>query len=233
MNIKLDINDRAFFAIKNLEKKVELRVNTGKRDYSLIQIGDIIEFENSTKDNIKCLVKKNIWYKTAEELLVMEGTKYTLSSTNDVALGVKSINSYKGYKNGIEENGIYAIHLEYIEKEHSMKLEKEYFEYIKYGTKRIEIRLNDEKRRNISIGDTIKFTNISTPNEKINTEVSGLLQYDTFENLIDDIDIKLLCDEKISKKQLLNILRKFYNEDQEKRYGVLGIKINILNNEIK
>ncbi len=103
MNIKLDINDRAFSAIKNLEKKVELRVNTGKRDYSLIQIGDIIEFENSTNDNIKCLVKKNNWYQTAEELLMMEGTKYTLSSTNDAATGVKSINSYKGYKNGIEK----------------------------------------------------------------------------------------------------------------------------------
>lgn len=30
---------------------------------------------------------------------------------------------------------------------HQMKLQPEYFNYVKNGTKRIELRLNDEKRR--------------------------------------------------------------------------------------
>ena len=40
---------------------------------------------------------------------------------------------------------------------HEMKLQPEYYNYILNGTKRIEIRLFDEKRQQIKIGDTIKF----------------------------------------------------------------------------
>ena len=51
-------------------------------------------------------------YNTIEELLTMEGTRYTLSSTNDFNDGVKSINSIKGYKDAIKRNGVYAIHID-------------------------------------------------------------------------------------------------------------------------
>ena len=40
---------------------------------------------------------------------------------------------------------------------HNMKLRSKYFECIKTGTKRIELRLNDEKRSKIKIGDEIIF----------------------------------------------------------------------------
>lgn len=42
-----------------------------------------------------------------------------------------------------------------------MKLQDKYYEYILNGTKRIEIRLNDEKRQGIKIGDKIRFINES------------------------------------------------------------------------
>ena len=38
-----------------------------------------------------------------------------------------------------------------------MKLQPEYYDFILNGTKRIEIRLFDEKIQQINIGDTIKF----------------------------------------------------------------------------
>lgn len=40
---------------------------------------------------------------------------------------------------------------------HKMKLQPKYFDYIQNGTKRIELRLNDEKRSIIQLGDEIKF----------------------------------------------------------------------------
>ncbi|MBF0987295.1 MAG: DUF3850 domain-containing protein, partial [Clostridiales bacterium] len=40
---------------------------------------------------------------------------------------------------------------------HEMKLQAEYYNFILNGTKKIEIRLNDEKRQKIKIGDSIKF----------------------------------------------------------------------------
>ena len=38
-----------------------------------------------------------------------------------------------------------------------MSLQPEYYNFILNGTKRIEIRLFDEKRKQIKLGDTIKF----------------------------------------------------------------------------
>lgn len=38
---------------------------------------------------------------------------------------------------------------------HRMGLSKEYFNSIRNGMKKVEVRLNDEKRRKINIGDCI------------------------------------------------------------------------------
>ena len=40
---------------------------------------------------------------------------------------------------------------------HEMSLQPKYFDFIKDGTKRIELRLYDEKRRSIQLGDIIEF----------------------------------------------------------------------------
>lgn len=50
---------------------------------------------------------------------------------------------------------------------HEMKLQPEYFNFILNGTKRIEIRLNDEKRQNIKLGDKIKFLKEPDLNESL------------------------------------------------------------------
>ena len=66
------------------------------------------------KEKIKCRVKEINWYESIEKLLMLEGTKYTLSSTDDYDEGIKSINSINGYKDAIKSNGVYAIHIEYL-----------------------------------------------------------------------------------------------------------------------
>ena len=42
-------------------------------------------------------------------------------------------------------------------KTYKMKLLPQYFNYIKNGTKRLELRLNDEKRKDLEINDIIIF----------------------------------------------------------------------------
>jgi len=59
---------------------------------------------------------------------------------------------------------------------HEMKLHDDPFQLIKLGTKTIELRLLDEKRSLINIGDSIEFTNRLT-NEKIIVMVKGLHKY--------------------------------------------------------
>ena len=117
MKYNFDINDRAFNAIKNRLKRVEIRVTKlgdNHFDYGILKSGDTIEFKSFSGDIINCLVEDVNHYDSIEELLTLEGTRYTLSSTNDFNKGVESINSINGYKEAIKVNGVYAIHIKYI-----------------------------------------------------------------------------------------------------------------------
>ncbi len=111
-----DLNDRAFQAIQDGTKRVEIRATKldGSFDYSILKENDLMRFTNSKNKRIKCKIVKVNWYQTIEELLTVEGTKYTLSSIDDFEEGVKSINSLNGYSDAIKVNGVYAIHLEYL-----------------------------------------------------------------------------------------------------------------------
>lgn len=111
---------------------------------------------------------------------------------------------------------------------HIMKLKSRYFDYMKNGTKRIEIRLNDEKRKLIKVGDTITFLKEPELTEKLNTKVIELLKYDNFDDMFNDIDISLLADKSMSKEELINVLEEFYTKEKQKEYGVLGIRIELL-----
>ena len=65
---------------------------------------------------------------------------------------------------------------------HEMKLKEKYFNAIKAGLKTIEMRLYDDKRREISVGDIIEFTNMENK-EKIRTQVLDLHIVNSFEEL--------------------------------------------------
>jgi len=118
MIYNFDINNRAFNAIKNKTKRVEIRatkLGDNHFNYSVLKNKDVIEFKSYDGETIKCLVGDVNHYDSIEELLTLEGTRYTLSSTNDFAAGVKSINSLNGYEEAIKVNGVYAIHITPIE----------------------------------------------------------------------------------------------------------------------
>jgi len=111
-----------------------------------------------------------------------------------------------------------------------MKLQPKYFDYIKYGTKRIEIRLCDQKRKCINIGDTIIFYKEPELKDKINTKVIGLHRYNNFSDLFADFDISILADKSMTKEELLNTLEEFYPKEKQDKYGVVGIRIELISN---
>lgn len=108
-----------------------------------------------------------------------------------------------------------------------MKLNPKYFEYMKNGTKRIEIRLNDEKRKNIKIGDEIVFRKEPELKEELATQIVNLIIKRNFNELIDNFDVSEYADKSESKEEFLNDLYKFYTKEQEEKYGVVGMKIKI------
>lgn len=114
MLYNFDINNRAFKAIKNRTKRIEIRatkIGDNHFNYGNLKPNDIINFKSFDGDEMKCKILEINWYSSIEELLTLEGTKYTLSSTNDYNEGIKSINSINGYKDAITINGVYAIHI--------------------------------------------------------------------------------------------------------------------------
>lgn len=109
---------------------------------------------------------------------------------------------------------------------YKMKLYSDSFEKIQFGSKTIEMRLSDEKRKAIKIGDFIEFTN-NTTNEKILCEVVNLYKYKDFEELYkhhSKIAIGYLKDDINDPKDMLS----YYSKEDIKKYGVLGIKIKLL-----
>ena len=118
MKYNFDINNRAFKAIKNNTKRVEIRTTKlggNHFDYNVLKPGDEIEFTSFDGEITNCLVGDVNHYDSVEELLTLEGTRYTLSSTNDFNEGVKSVNSINGYEEAIKVNGVYAIHISLID----------------------------------------------------------------------------------------------------------------------
>ena len=107
-----------------------------------------------------------------------------------------------------------------------MNLQPKYFDFIKDGTKRIELRLYDEKRQSIQLGDIIEFA--KSDDEKFKAEVIGLLRYNSFADLFEDFDISILADASMTKQELLEVLGEFYTEEKQAEFGVIGIRIKLI-----
>jgi len=108
---------------------------------------------------------------------------------------------------------------------HRMNLQPKYYDYIKNGTKRIELRLFDEKRQKIQLGDEIEFS--KSESEKFTAKVVGLLRYESFERIFEDFDINILADVSMTKAELLEALNTFYAPEKQKELGVIGIRLEV------
>jgi len=109
---------------------------------------------------------------------------------------------------------------------HSMKLQKQPFENIANGKKIIESRLFDDKRQLINIGDQIEFNCVDDQSKKVLTKVRALYQYESFDELFSDFAPELFGG--ISKNGLNDEINQFYSIDDQRKYGVLGIRIELI-----
>ncbi len=113
--------------------------------------------------------------------------------------------------------------------EHQMKLNAAPFEMIKNGRKTIELRLWDEKRQKIEIGDTIVFTNTAN-GEKLEITVLQLHRFKDFEELYQSLPL-LKCgytEETIGFAKASD-MDAYYSVADQAKYGVVGIELSPLN----
>lgn len=119
---------------------------------------------------------------------------------------------------------------------HAMHLKDEPFRKIESGTKTVELRLYDNKRRLIDVGDDIIFINLSNDSERLAARVKALYRYPSFEDFFSDIAPEK-CGFKNgeSVEEAAASMQKYYSKEQILHYGVLGIKIDLIpfENELK
>ena len=65
-------------------------------------------------------------------------------------------------------------------------------------------------------------------NETFDVKVVGLLRYNSFDDMFNDFDIKLLADSSMTKEELKDVLEEFYTKEKQEEYGVLGIRIELV-----
>ena len=108
---------------------------------------------------------------------------------------------------------------------HRMKLKQSPFEKIKNGIKTVELRLNDEKRQQVKVGDKIVFTN-NTTGETLHSTVVKLHRFDNFDELYKTLPL-LKCGytrENIDKATPSD-MEQYYSVEEQKKYGVVGIEL--------
>ena len=112
---------------------------------------------------------------------------------------------------------------------HQMKLFNEPFFRIKEGKKIIEVRLFDEKRQKVSVGDEIEFLLIDNQDEKILVKVIGLSRFESFRDLYSSFHYSMFGHPHgtILKDQIKDI-EACYSKEEEEKYGVLGVHIKII-----
>ncbi len=106
-----------------------------------------------------------------------------------------------------------------------MKLHHSPFEKIKSGEKTIELRLFDEKRQQIKVGDKIVFTNTAT-GETLDATVVRLHRFDSFEELYRSLPL-LQCGytEADVDRADPSDMEHYYSAEEQKKYGVVGIEL--------
>ena len=105
----------------------------------------------------------------------------------------------------------------------TIHLDSDIFEIVKNGTKTIELRLYDEKRRKLKVGDTLVFLKRPDDIEQIKTKITNLEVYKNFKELIKHYEMKELYLESYTKEMFLEELKRFYTEEDQEKYGVLAI----------
>lgn len=105
-----------------------------------------------------------------------------------------------------------------------MKLQPSPFEKIKSGAKTIEIRLNDEKRQLLKVGDEIEFALMTSPTQTVKTEVIGLEKFPTFKEMFGAYPAEEYGGQSQDEWELMY---KYYPPEEETRYGVLAIKLRL------
>ena len=109
---------------------------------------------------------------------------------------------------------------------HNMTLMQSAFDKMKEGKKRVEMRLLDEKRSKIAVGDIINFSLAQNPEEHFSVRVTGLHRYDSFSELAYDFRPSDLGYTLAHIDDLPYDMEMLYDKQKIEKYGALAIRVS-------
>ncbi len=111
---------------------------------------------------------------------------------------------------------------------HTMNLQPAPMQMIRSGEKTIELRLYDEKRQRISIGDTIEFINSENNKDILRVVVKNMYVFGSFDELYRKLPL-LECGYTKTNIESASALdmEQYYSKEQQSKYGVVGIRIAV------
>ncbi len=114
-------------------------------------------------------------------------------------------------------------------KEHIMNLNSSPMKEIREGRKTIELRLYDEKRKKISVGDIIIFVNTENADDTLSVTVKNLFVYRSFAELYDNLSL-LKCGYTAKNIDTASPddMELYYSKEKQSQYGVVGIEIELM-----
>ena len=112
--------------------------------------------------------------------------------------------------------------------QHTMQLDTRYFEKIAAGQKTVEMRLFDEKRQKIKVGDEILFADRAAPDRTLCTRVVALHRFSDFAALYGKIPPASLGYGETDTPDPAD-MEAYYTKEEQAKYGVVGIEIVLEN----
>lgn len=111
---------------------------------------------------------------------------------------------------------------------HTMHLTENPYRNMERGLKTLEIRLNDEKRQEVRVGDIIEFCYYEGEMNILITEVEELHRFKSFRGLFESDMAEMTGMGDMSVEEAVKAMYVYYTKEKEDKYGVLGIKIKLL-----
>ncbi|MNT72759.1 ASCH domain protein [compost metagenome] len=108
---------------------------------------------------------------------------------------------------------------------HKMRLDPAPFAATKKGLKRIEIRLNDEKRKVLKKDDTIEFENTET-GEKLTVQVKAVRKYKSMSALMSSEEFSKTGGIYQDPGHWAKSINSYYTKADQEKFGLLSIEIN-------
>lgn len=111
---------------------------------------------------------------------------------------------------------------------HTLNLQARPFEEIQSGRKTIELRLWDEKRSQIRVGDTLVFIHTEDASQTLTARVTALHRFPDFAALYAALPLDKCgyLPEEIPTASPAD-MSVYYPAEKQARYGVVGIEITL------